>query len=188
VGGTLAGYAVLAFLPDHRAERFAGRLRGIPGVGGSLAEFWTAVWLYHKQPRALAEALGLSVLGHAGFVLVFYLAARAFADPGALPRLAEHYLIIPVGLTFQALVPTPGGVGAGEAGFGGLYASVGTPAVAGVLGSLGNRLITWIIGLVGYIVFLRMRAAEGQPTTTRAEVEPPATAGKSPVLPAGAQG
>src|SRR5262249_13871104 len=51
---TAAGIVVVSFvlwmllglLPDHRAERFAGRLAGLPRVGHAAAEFWRAVWMY----------------------------------------------------------------------------------------------------------------------------------------------
>jgi uncharacterized membrane protein YbhN (UPF0104 family) len=61
-------------------------------------------------------------------------------------------------MTIQALPLVPGGIGIGEIGFGKLYEMVGQPGVKGVAGSLTQRLIICVIALVGYLVYLRMRA------------------------------
>lgn len=159
---TVAVWLGLGFLPERRAERFAGRLAWLPKVGNSLAELWRAVWLYRRTPRAIAAALGLSAIGHAGFVLSFHFAARVFpsADAGqGAAGLAEHFLIVPVGMVVQALFPTPGGVGGGEAAYGWLYSSLlGKAAVVGVLACLAQRVVTLGLGLGGYLVYLRMKA------------------------------
>src|SRR5262249_21674453 len=136
---TVVLWLLMTVLPTHRAERFAGRLSRIPKVGHSAAEFWRAVWLYHCQRGYVFLALVLAMIGHVGFVLTFYYAAQIFQPPGAageIPTLAQHFLIVPIGMIVQALFPAPGGVGAGEAAFGWLYELVKKPAANGILGSL----------------------------------------------------
>jgi uncharacterized membrane protein YbhN (UPF0104 family) len=79
--------------------------------------------------------------------------------PDEIPSLAEQFLIVPVAMTIQGFFPSPGGVGAGEWGLGGLYWLVGKPQANGVLSALAYRAITWVLGLAGYLVYLRMRPA-----------------------------
>jgi uncharacterized membrane protein YbhN (UPF0104 family) len=152
-------WLLLGLLPQWRAERFAGRLERRIGV--SAAEFWRAVWMYRCRQATVAAVLGLSWIGHVGFVFAFWCSANVLWSPelGAIPTLAEHFLLVPIGLVVQALVPTPGGAGGGEWGFGGLYELFGCAEVNGVLGSLVQRINGWVLGLVGYLVYLRMRAS-----------------------------
>jgi glycosyltransferase 2 family protein len=155
--GSIVFWILLGILPSRRAEIFAGRLSRIPKIGHSLAEFWRAVWMYRCRGRYVALAIALAMTSHAGFVLTYYLAVQTFIPASELPSLAAHYLIIPVGMTIQAGVPTPGGVGAAEWGFGELYELLGYPADFGVLCSLSRRSLDWILGLAAYIAFLKMK-------------------------------
>jgi uncharacterized protein (TIRG00374 family) len=160
VGVTLAGWFLLGWLPDRRAERFAGRLERIPRAGHSLAEFWRAGWIYRREGRGVWLALLISLVGHVGFVFMFYFAALSLhTNPREIPSIAQHFLIIPIGMTIQAVFPTPGGLGAGEFSFGALYALIHYPEAYGVLGSLVQRVINWGLGLTGYVVYLRMKPA-----------------------------
>src|SRR5262249_46593145 len=119
---TSAVWVLLGLLPRHRAERFAGRLGRIPKGGHSAAGFWRAVWMYRCQPGAVYFALGLSLIGHVGFVLTFYFSARTLWDESQkIPSLVEHFLIVPIGMVIQAIPLFPGGAGIGELGFGSLY-------------------------------------------------------------------
>ncbi len=171
VGASLAFWLLLGFLPNRRAEKFAGRLTKIPKVGHSLAEFWRAVWMYRCRGRSIGLALVLAMIGHVGFVLTFYFAALAFYRADEVPSLEAHFLIVPVGMSIQAGFPAPGGVGGGEVGFGELYKRVGFGFDQGVLGSLGKRSIEWILGLTGYLVYLRMRPAFRQGAAASSETQ-----------------
>ncbi len=105
--------------------------------------------MYRCRQRTVALALVLAWVGHVGFVLTFYFCARTLWDgqpDNPLPSLAQHFLIVPVGLVISAVPLFPGGVGIGEAGFGGLYAWFGSgadqrgPWLAGAAGAdLGDR-------------------------------------------------
>jgi uncharacterized protein (TIRG00374 family) len=153
-------WLVLGMLPDRRAERFAGRLKKLPAVGHSASEFWRAVWMYRKRKNCVAIAMLLTCIGQVGFVLAFYCGACAFwsAEQGPMPPLMLHFLIVPMGLVLQALVPTPGGAGGGEWVFGALYVLFGAAEANGVLASLVRRLLEWSLGLAGYVVYLWTRA------------------------------
>jgi uncharacterized membrane protein YbhN (UPF0104 family) len=158
-GGSLLFWLLLGCLPARRADIFAGRLTKIPKVGGSLAELWRAVWLYRCRGRSVGLALLLAVAGHVGFVLTFFFAARTLCPAQEMPSLGAHFVIVPLGMIIQAGFPAPGGVGGAEVAFGTLYNAVGAPFASGVLGSLVKLVVTWVLALAGYLVYLRMRPA-----------------------------
>jgi uncharacterized protein (TIRG00374 family) len=155
-------WVLLGLLPQHRAERFAGRLSRLPKVGGAAAEFWRAVWMYRCRQKSVAAALVIAWAGFVGFVLSFWFCALAISNgeaAQAMPSLTQHFLLVPIGLVIMAVPLFPGGVGIGELGFGSLYASFGFASDIGVAATLIQRAQGWIIALIGYGVYLRMRAA-----------------------------
>jgi uncharacterized protein (TIRG00374 family) len=157
--GSLVFWFVMGFFAEPWSERMAQRLQRVPKIGMSLAELWRAVWMFRRRTKSVALALGLSLVSHCGFVLAFYFSVRAVMPPEAVPSLPAHFLIVPVGMTIQAGVPTPGGVGAAEYGFGALYQLINFTFAAGTLGSLVQRVITWVLGFLGYLVYLRMKSS-----------------------------
>jgi uncharacterized membrane protein YbhN (UPF0104 family) len=164
VGASLVVWMAMGLLPDWRAERFAGRLERLPKVGAAVAELWRAGWMYRCRPRAVFGVLMLSWVGHVGFVFLFYCAVLTLWQPDSgqpIPTLVQHFLIVPIGLVIQAAPFFPGGAGIGELGFGLLYEWLGCSEASGVLGSLVQRVITWTLGLLGYLMYLRMLSAPG---------------------------
>jgi uncharacterized membrane protein YbhN (UPF0104 family) len=156
----LGGWAALGLIREPAAERMRGLLARVPKVGPPLAGLWRATWLYRRRRRAVALALMLTAVAQGGLVGGFDLAARTFppSDPAGVGTLAEHFVIVPLGFVAQAVIPSPGGVGAGEAAYGWLYREVlGKPAATGIAASLGVRFLFAAIGLVGYVVYLRER-------------------------------
>jgi glycosyltransferase 2 family protein len=159
-GGTILGFLALGYLPERRVERFARRLKWFPKVGKSLAEFWYTLVTYRQRMRAVALCVGLSALSHFALVFAFHSASRVFppANPAVeQATLAEHMVVAPIGFIVQALPISPGGVGVGEAAFAGLYKLSGRPQSRGVISRLSLRVVEWIIGLIGYLVYLRMK-------------------------------
>lgn len=156
VMATVVGWVLLGFLPEHRAERFAGRLAKLP-AGATFVELWMTVWAYRQRSAVIYKAVALSAACHTLMVLLFHFAVRIYpvADPGALP---EHFVLAPIGYIGQAFFPAPGGVGGGEAIFGYLYTLVDRPETSGVIGRLALRMLEWTLGLCGYVAYLRMRA------------------------------
>jgi uncharacterized protein (TIRG00374 family) len=155
--GSLAFWLVLGVLPSERAERLAERISRIPKVGHSLAEFWRAVWMYRCRGRSVGLAILLAMIGHVGFVLTFYFASLTLNQPGEVPALGAHFLVVPVGMSIEAGFPAPGGMGGGEVGYGELYKRVGCTFDRGVLGSLSKRVIMWIVASACYLLYLLMR-------------------------------
>jgi uncharacterized protein (TIRG00374 family) len=163
LGLSLVVCVVLVLLPPRRARRFAMRLNHIPKIGPAAAEFWRAVWMYRRKPRSVLLALVLALIGHVGFVLAFYFSARTLWEADQIPALYEHFLIVPIGMIIQAAPLFPGGAGIAEAGYGWLYQLLDYPVRSGVLASLVQRVIYWVLGLAGYLVYLRMKP-DLQPT------------------------
>jgi uncharacterized membrane protein YbhN (UPF0104 family) len=171
VGVSSLIWAALGLLPDKRAEQFAGRLQRLPRVGGPAAELWRAVWVYRCRPKTVYGVMLLSLAGFVGFVFLFYFSMKTLASGEKVPDLMQHFLIVPIGLVIQAMPLFPGGAGIGEYGFGILYRWLGKSEAAGVLGSLVQRVLNWIFGLMGYVIYKRMHLAmppaEGDKETRR---------------------
>jgi uncharacterized membrane protein YbhN (UPF0104 family) len=130
------------------------------------------MWMYRLKGRFIALALGLSLVGHLGFVLGFYFSAQVFRMEGndVIPTMAEHFLIVPIGMTWQAVFPTPGGMGGAEYVYGLLYKMViDTPETQarGVLGSLVYRCVSLMLALLGFVVYLVTKPS------AQANAEPP---------------
>ena len=159
VGVSLLGWFLMGLLPEWRARKFAGRLARWPKVGHAFSEIWNAVWIYRCRQRTVALAIGLSWIAHLGFLFTFFCCARTLFSAGEVPSLGEHYVLLPIGMVIEAIPLFPGGAGIGELGYGGLYQLFGFAAANGVLMSLMQRVIKWIIGGFCYIMYLRMKPA-----------------------------
>ena len=131
------------------------RLCRLPLVGSVSANLWRAVLAYRRQPRAVCAAVLLAAVSHLAFVGEFALVGRTLSTGGGgsdvIPSFVDHTLIVPLGLLVRTVPISPGGIGIGELGFAELYQSFGAPAAAGVLASLGYRVIHWVVGLAGYL-------------------------------------
>lgn len=149
-------WSLMGLVSQERSDRFAGRLKHVWKVGTMLSELWRACWMYRRKKKAVAMALGMTIVAHCGWVLIFHLCVTAFPEMEAA-ELEEHALVVPVGMTAQALFPLPGGVGGGEAAYGWLYTLLGKAATGGILGCIVQRIISWGVGLVGYVIYTRMK-------------------------------
>jgi uncharacterized protein (TIRG00374 family) len=163
VAVSFTGWMLLGLLPPQRANRFAGRLSHLPKAGHTLAEFWRAVWMYRCRQKSIAFTMLISWTGHIFFVLYFYCSARVLWDAGdpaqRIPSLAQHFLLVPIGLVIRAVPLFPGGVGIGEMGYGVLYKWLGASESCGVLGSLVNRVCDWTISIFGFFIYRHLRIA-----------------------------
>jgi hypothetical protein len=178
---------LLGFVSKGAAARFGGRLHRLRG-GQTLDELWFTLWQYRQRPRTVLTVVAMSAVVHTGFVLNFHLAVHVFppANPELLGTLPEHFVIAPIGYIVQAVIPVPGGLGAGELTFGGLYELIrgdtakelglaaGAAAAVGLAGRLSMRLVEWALGLIGYVAYLRMRAE--LPVAPEEKMDSPATA------------
>ena len=154
-----AGYLLLGLLPARRADRFAARLKHVPKAGHALAEAWYAVWMYRQQMPTVVLGVLVTAVAHLAMITSFYFASRAFtADvPSDLPTYPEIMVIAPIGFIVQALPLSPGGVGVGEAAFAELYKLSGRSGPNGLAARLALRMVEWMLGFLGYVVYLRMK-------------------------------
>ena len=79
----------------------------------------------------------------------------------------QNFLFVPIGLVVQAVVPLPGGIGAGEYGFGKLFRWFGCPEPNGVLSSLVYRVVGLGLSLLGYLIVAGMGGAAARPRPLR---------------------
>lgn len=169
-GGAVTGIGVLGWLGfglwPTRAERLGDWLGRQPWVGDMGAELWRAILQYRRRPWGLLTAVLLAAVSHSAFVLAFFLCAGTLmtseTSNSQIPSLADHYLIVPVGLLVRSVPLFPGGLGIGEWGFAELYKSFGSPGASGILGSLVYRAIYYILGLAGYFVCAQSAATDRQ--------------------------
>ncbi len=160
IGASLIAWLILMLLPARRSEIFTGRLLRVPKLGHFLAEAWRAVWMYRLKQRSVAGALLISIASHICFVGAFFFASQIFRDPdkpNAFPTLSQDFLIVPVGTAVQAVFPSPGGIGAGEATFGQLYEIVGQDRAAGVLASIAQRVVMCCLSFFGFLTYLQLK-------------------------------
>lgn len=155
--GMLAVWWGLGLFSSAAAERLVQRatLRWQPW--GVLAELIRGIVWFRHRPWAVAQAMAVTTCGQILFVLSFYLVAFALEGDLAqgtnesFPGLAWHYLLVPLGMVLMAVPLFPGGLGIGEWGYGALYSLVigeaGRPA--GVAASLGQRVLNWLVALLG---------------------------------------
>src|SRR5262249_25758741 len=150
-------WVVMGFVSQHRADRFARRLARIPKVGGPAAEAWRAVWMYRVDGKAIWAALLMAIVGHVGCVVALHFSALTLYEPSQVPSLANQFLVVPIAMAAQAGIPTPGGLGGGEWIISLLYALIGYQGQYGACMWFTNRIISWIIGFIGYLVYIQMK-------------------------------
>lgn len=156
-------YGLFLLIP-FPAHGYSPRIARIRFVGHFLNKVLAAFAQYRKYPWAMVQAVLIGMLGHIGFVLSYYFASLALPGPGPTPSWQLHFVIIPFFMVFQGLPLTFGGnFGVGDLILGVLYTFVGGLELKGILASLLQRLITWIVALIGliwYIPLHRRNAAE----------------------------
>jgi len=166
VGCTVAGSIAVAMLLTPRISR--GRLSrvlaGLPKVGPVAIRLLTAVRIYSERKHVLVAALLVSFVIHGLSTGCFYLIALAL--PGNSPSLADHCLIVPLGIVAGATPLPMAGLGATEAVVEFLYTHVPTAepvaAGAGLLVCLTYRAITILIALIGAVYYVANRAMMAQ--------------------------
>ncbi|HQR05461.1 MAG TPA: lysylphosphatidylglycerol synthase transmembrane domain-containing protein [Gemmatales bacterium] len=156
-------YSLFLVIP-FPAHGYSPRIASIRFVGHILNKILASFAQYRQYPWAMVQAVVIGMLGHIGFVLSYYFASRALPGPGPTPSWQLHFVIIPFFMVFQGLPLTFGGnFGVGDLILGVLYTFVGGLELKGILASLLQRLITWIVALIGliwYIPLHRRYAAE----------------------------
>ncbi len=162
----LAAATLLAILavgshPVLRRARPVAWLEGRRPLGGELARGLETLAHLRRSPRALARALGLSLVAQAALAAAMLLLVGA-THPGAAR--GTMLALFPLGFLANALPLTPGGLGVGEAAFAQLFGLAGLEG--GVEALLAWRLLTSLLDLSGLFFFLR---GQRIPISTRAD-------------------
>jgi glycosyltransferase 2 family protein len=154
---SLVIWVAMSLLSQQGADRFACRLARIPRIGGPAAEAWRAIWMYRVAGKTIWIALLMAIMGHVAFVLGFHFSALTLYDSTQVPDLANQFLVVPIAMAAQAGIPTPGGLGGGEWIISLLYPLIGYPGQYGAFMWFTDRVITWIVGFIGYLIHIQMK-------------------------------
>jgi len=146
-----AGAAALAVLVlggrwVDRLVKLASQLRLVGPVMGRIGG---PLRMFHQHPLALSAALGMSLCVHTGLTTsVTMIAHGLYTNP---PTLAEHFVIVPIGLLASALPITPAGLGVFEAAIDWLYETIpAEPTLAsGVLVALCFEIVRFLVAVIG---------------------------------------
>lgn len=176
-GGSAAGLISLGLMlwPGMTEWGWVRQIRRLPKVGGLAGELIDGVALYQSQPRAVWQAVLLSLIAHSGLITGFWLCAL-WMKQSWTPDLATHFFFLPTAELFGAFVPVPAGMGALEGAVQWFYERVRPEQVAeadagaaGFLAALAFRLVyLGIAGLGGgYYLTSRGDLAQAIEQTTK---------------------
>jgi glycosyltransferase 2 family protein len=156
-GGGILFYGLFLFLPIQ-GRGFRAKIEKIRFIGKIMVKIFSAFMAYRRYPWAMVQSVLIGMLGHIGFVMSYYLAAQSLPGPGPTPDWQMHFVVIPFFMVFQAVPITPGGnLGVGDLVLGRLYTIIGGLELKGILTSLIQRLMTWIVALIGLIWYLPLQ-------------------------------
>jgi uncharacterized membrane protein YbhN (UPF0104 family) len=148
--GFVAGYGVLKLIPAAVGEKLRRQ-------SAALGEVWDAARRYRERPGTILTCVAVSAAAHTAMMVAYHLAVQVFppADTGLIATLPETFIIAPLGFIAQAIPLAPGGLGVGEAVFGGLYSLLrgAEGGAVGLAGRLTLRVAEWAIGLVGFVAY-----------------------------------
>lgn len=175
-GGSVLGLFALFLVlhtpfPRSRIVRIFFRM---PVVGKALEKIQQGMLLYQERKSIVWGAVVISIVGHFGFLSVFYCASRALNVDDVTPSYAGHLLLIPGAEVAGVMIPTPANVGAlegavryvfrlGQEVFAENHDSddLRRAETAGLMTAIVYRLIHLLISLVGVVFYM----------TTRKEIE-----------------
>lgn len=151
--GMLCAFLILVFSPHlmdccaSLVRRLIPRLGKLDRIFGTIHETMTA---YRHTPRALAAALGISLIANLSLIAVTALGVLAL-KPASWT--AKMFIMIPMGHVVNSLPLTPGGLGVGETAFDALF------EIAGLRGG-ADALLCWriwraLVSMLGLAVYLR---------------------------------
>jgi hypothetical protein len=153
-------------------------LARIPFPGrASAGRAYRAMHSYHESRGTLLAATGISVVAHGAMIGAVICFSYALRVPGI--TLAQYFVLAPLGLTFNGIPVTPGGVGQGQTAFHWLYGEVGGLGAA----KLGASVMTFMhlslfaLAGVGAVVYAsgrhrlmaRVNPADGRPAPETVE-------------------
>ncbi|MCM2371230.1 lysylphosphatidylglycerol synthase transmembrane domain-containing protein [Aporhodopirellula aestuarii] len=151
--GTGTAVLVTLVFGGKIVDRVIKQLSQVSIIGPVIEKIGPPLRAFHNHPWAFALSLVMSV-GVQGLLVVsmFLIATSMYASP---PTLAEHFVIVPIGMLASALPLTPAGIGVLEATVETLYHLV--PAentdASGTLVALVFELVKLVLAIVGTIFY-----------------------------------
>lgn len=151
----IAGTVVLALLVF--GGRFVDQLvrwgETIPVAGNIVQKIGPPLRMFHDHPVAFGVSILMSLGVHAGLTLSVYLIACSLYP--SVPTLAEHVIIVPIGMLASALPLTPAGIGVFEAAIDGLYRLIPaeTTNASGTLIALVFEMVKVVIAILGTVFY-----------------------------------
>jgi hypothetical protein len=153
-GGSTLFFA-LGWLPGFSEGPIARWLHRLPRVGPYIERLNRANRMYYSHRWALPWAMLLSVGVQSLFAIGLWMIARGLLNHA--PSLPEHFVIVPMGMATGALPLAPNGLGTFEFLVNFLYQhmpdAVANDPSAGLLVSLGYRVITVLIAMIGMVIY-----------------------------------
>jgi uncharacterized membrane protein YbhN (UPF0104 family) len=149
------GTAVLAFLVfgGRVVDRMIRWGSSLPLIGGTVHHIGPPLRMFHHHPIAFGMSIVISLVIHVLLSVSMYLIARSLYPTA--PTLAEHLVIVPIGMLVSALPLTPAGVGLLEASMEWLYRVI--PAIktsaSGTLVALVFEIVKLLMGIIGTIFY-----------------------------------
>lgn len=149
------GTTVLAalILGGRLVDRLVQWGSDLPVIGGVVAKVGPPLRMFHDHPVAFVFSIAMSIIVHSLLTLSMYLIALSLYP--SVPTLAEHFMIVPIGMLASALPITPAGIGVLEAAINTLYRLIPSqPTVAsGTLIALVFELVKVVIAIVGTVFY-----------------------------------
>ncbi len=157
------------------------RLGRLPRIGGLFLHIAGPLRMFHAHKIAFGLSILMSLVVHAGLTLSIYLVAKGLYNQP--PSLAQHFVIVPIGMLAAALPIAPAGLGVFEATMEWLYKIIPVPATSasGTLVALAFELVKFITAAIGTLFYwtageeirhsLELAEDESNPATARAAQE-----------------
>ncbi|TWT50627.1 hypothetical protein Pla22_33700 [Rubripirellula amarantea] len=149
------GTVVLAILilGGRGVDRLITWGSGLPAIGKLVATIGPPLRMFHHHPIAFAVSVIMSLGVQGSLVISMYLVAKGlYTSP---PALADHFIIVPIGMLASTLPITPAGIGVLEAAIDQLYKIV--PAVptnaSGTLVALVFEMVKVVMAIIGTIFY-----------------------------------
>jgi hypothetical protein len=157
-GGCTVLFAI-GWLPGFSEGPVARWLHQLPRLGRYVEQLNRAIRMYYSHPWALPWAMILSLAVQSLFAISLWMIARGLLSHA--PTLPEHFVIVPMGMATGALPLAPNGLGTFELLINFFYQHMPGAAShdpsAGLLVSLGYRLITVLIAMIGVGIYWASR-------------------------------
>lgn len=154
-GLALVGTLVLAalILGGKSIDRMLRRLGSLKYVGPLIHQIADPLRVFHTHPKQFLVSVVMSLAVHILLSISIFLIARGlYADA---PTLAEHLIIVPIGMLVSALPISPAGIGLLEAAMHWLYELIpSTPTQAsGTLVALVFEIVKILLALAGVLFY-----------------------------------